>query len=697
MGAVNFSIDPKLVGFLTNQIPLSIFIETGAFRGDTIALVKPYFPQIFSIEYSEKYYQTAASRFQNDSSVTVLKGDSRLVLADLVKLLKNAPILFWLDAHWCEDEDTIGKSSQCPLLDELRAIHPLNEKSVILIDDARLFLCPPGKPHDYSQWPDLNDILAALNKLSAKHNLMIVNDVIVYYPQQLNNELSCFAHKQGADWLGAMEKSRKHDTLLKEVTAKEKVIFDLHSIAEQRLQIICHQEKYLAAKDELLRSKTSELAAKDELLQSKHNELTAKDELLRSKTSKLVAKDEALKIRQSELVTKDEVIRVQKGELVAKEEVIQTQHKDLIAKEEVIQTQHKELTAKEEVIQMLAPFRYTSLHYWLIYPLWQPLQNVILHPLQRHNPRPQLQRLKNAILSKSKKIADQYLARVGQLYYHPPIPLQLPEQYYHSVQLATTPTISIVTPSFNQATFLESTLQSVLNQAYPTLEYIIQDGNSTDDTHLILEQYHSQLTHAESRQDNGQAHAINLGFARSTGQIMAWLNSDDLLLPGTLNYVANFFAQHPEVDVVYGHRIIIDENGQEVGRWVLPPHNKQILLWADYVPQETLFWRRRIWEKVGGNVDESYQFALDWELLLRFQTAGAKVARLPRFLGAFRVHAAQKTSRQITHLGAVEMTRLREQYHNRSISPKEIGQNIEPYLTWSTVYHALYRLGVLRY
>lgn len=675
MGAVTFSIDPKLVEFLTDQIPSSVFIETGTFRGDTIALVKPYFPQIFSIECSEKYYQATASRFQNDFSVTILNGDSRIVLVDLVKQMNNAPILFWLDAHWCEDENAVGKSSQCPLLDELCAIHQLNEKSVILIDDARLFLCPPGKPHDYYQWPNFNEILVALNKLSTKHNIMIVNDVILYYPQQIKDELSCFAHKQGADWLETMVKSRNYNTLLKEVTAKEKVISDLQLTAEQRLQIISHQEKFLAAKGELLQSKNNELAAKDELLYSKSSELATKDELLRSKNNELAAKNELLKFQQSELAARDEMVQLQKGQLIAKEEIIQTQQKELIA--------------KEEVIQMLAPFRYTSLHYWLV--------NRFLHPLQRYAARRQPRQLKKIILDRVKKIAAQYLPRVGQLYHHPPIPLQLPKQYYQSEQLAAAPTISIVTPSLNQAAFLESTLQSVLNQAYPNLEYIVQDGNSTDDTHLILEQYHSQLTHAESRRDNGQAHAINLGFARSTGQLMAWLNSDDLLLPGTLNYVANFFAQHPHVDVAYGHRVIIDENGQEIGRWVLPPHNEQILLWADYVPQETLFWRRRIWEKVGGNVDESYQFALDWELLLRFQTARAKVARLPRFLGAFRIHAAQKTSRQIDHLGADEMTRLREQYHNRSVSANEIGRNIASYLTWSRVYHALYRLRVLRY
>ena len=141
-----------------------------------------------------------------------------------------------------------------------------------------------------------------------------------------------------------------------------------------------------------------------------------------------------------------------------------------------------------------------------------------------------------------------------------------------------------------------------------------------------MEKYRDRLVHAESRKDNGQGHAINLGFAHARGgEIMAYLNSDDLLMPGSLNYVAAYFAANPDVDVVYGHRVIIDPNGQEIGRWILPSHSDQMLIWADYVPQETMFWRRRIWDKAGGKIDEAFQFALDWDLLLRFREAGAKI------------------------------------------------------------------------
>lgn len=88
---------------------------------------------------------------------------------------------------------------------------------------------------------------------------------------------------------------------------------------------------------------------------------------------------------------------------------------------------------------------------------------------------------------------------------------------------------------------------------------------------------------------------------------MAWPNSDDLLLPGALSTVADYFARHPDVDVVYGDRLLIDRNGMEIGRWIMPGHDNTVLSWVDYIPQETLFWRRRIWDKTGAQVDESFR------------------------------------------------------------------------------------------
>ncbi|NWJ46547.1 MAG: glycosyltransferase [Chloroflexi bacterium] len=293
--------------------------------------------------------------------------------------------------------------------------------------------------------------------------------------------------------------------------------------------------------------------------------------------------------------------------------------------------------------------------------------------------------------------------QLGVLYQYPHKTLKIPTRYYKTKKLKAPPLITIVTPSYNHAEFIERTIKSVLDQQYPKLEYIIQDGGSSDNTVRILKRYSGQLTRWESAKDKGQAHAINLGFQNTNGEIMAYLNSDDLLLPGTLAYVAQFFIEHPQVDVVYGQRVIINEYDREVGRWILPPHRhglpimEDILSWADYIPQETLFWRRSLWEKVGGKIDENFQFAMDWELLLRFRAANATFARLPRFLGAFRVHTEQKSQARINDIGAKESSRLREQYIGRNVSEAEIYYKILPYLKKHIIYHKLYRLGILRY
>jgi glycosyltransferase involved in cell wall biosynthesis len=242
------------------------------------------------------------------------------------------------------------------------------------------------------------------------------------------------------------------------------------------------------------------------------------------------------------------------------------------------------------------------------------------------------------------------------------------------------PRISIVTPSFRQAAFIERTIQSVLAQEYPDLEYFVQDGASDDGTRVILEKYSDRLTGWDSRPDSGQTQAINRGFARTGGEIMAWLNSDDVLLPGALAYVADYFNRHPEVDVVYGHRILIDESDRQIGRWIMPGHDDGVLAWADYVPQETLFWRRSLWEKAGGRVDESFRFAMDWDLLVRFREAGARFARLPRFIGGFRIHPQQKTSAVINEVGFQEMNRIRERVLGRVPTGGEVRKAVFPYL-----------------
>jgi glycosyltransferase involved in cell wall biosynthesis len=282
--------------------------------------------------------------------------------------------------------------------------------------------------------------------------------------------------------------------------------------------------------------------------------------------------------------------------------------------------------------------------------------------------------------------------RIGSLRHYKPRPLVLPTSYLNVAPPDAPPTISIVTPSFQQARFLERTLHSVVSQEYPALEYIVQDGGSTDGTLDVLHRYATKLTDWVSEPDGGQADAINRGFARSTGEIMAYLNSDDLLLPGSLAHVGRFFDEHPDVDVVYGNRLLIDEADGEIGKWILPDHDDTILTLADYIPQETLFWRRRIWDKSGGFLDRSFGYALDWDLLLRFRDADAVMVHLPRFIGAFRVHEAQKTTTEDA-LGLEECARLRARVHGRPVRQEEVLIRQQPYMRRHVIAHTRHRLA----
>jgi glycosyltransferase involved in cell wall biosynthesis len=204
------------------------------------------------------------------------------------------------------------------------------------------------------------------------------------------------------------------------------------------------------------------------------------------------------------------------------------------------------------------------------------------------------------------------------------------------------PSISIVTPSYNQAAYLEQTIKSVLDQKYPNLSYAVIDGGSSDGSTHIIERYRELLTYAVSERDRGQSDAIAKGMRHVSGEIQAYLNSDDLLVPGVLHFIGNYFAGHSDVDVVYGHRIIINQNSEEIGRWILPKHYPESIIHFDFVPQETMFWRKSIADRIGG-INPDLQFAMDWDFLLRLQNAGAKIRRLPYFLGCFRAHDVQKS------------------------------------------------------
>lgn len=265
-------------------------------------------------------------------------------------------------------------------------------------------------------------------------------------------------------------------------------------------------------------------------------------------------------------------------------------------------------------------------------------------------------------------IGKKHITRPGTMGLYAPRPMVLETFPKPHIPAQKLPTIAVVTPSYMQGGFIEQTILSVIDQGYPNLRYAVQDAGSTDETVDILKKHSSRITSWVSEPDTGQTRAIACGFEKVTGDIMAWLNSDDLFMPGALQFVGEYFQKHPDVDVIYGHRVTIDENGQEIGRWVLPPHDPEVLLSHDYVPQETLFWRESLWKKVGG-ISSNFRFAMDWDLLLRFQESGAKIVRVPYYLGCFRVHSLQKSNAQVESIGNKEVNFLRSSTQGAHTDP----------------------------
>jgi glycosyltransferase involved in cell wall biosynthesis len=257
------------------------------------------------------------------------------------------------------------------------------------------------------------------------------------------------------------------------------------------------------------------------------------------------------------------------------------------------------------------------------------------------------------------------------------------------------PVIAVVTPSFNQAEFIERTLKSVLDEAYPKLEYVVMDGGSTDGSQDIIARYADRLHHWQSGRDGGHSAAIADGFTKTRGEIMAWLNSDDVWAPGTLAFVGDYFARHPEVQAIYGHRVLIDAADRDVGRWTLPRHDVEFTKWADYIPQETLFWRRGCYEKAGG-MDLSFRFSMDWDLILRLQKASPNMVRVPWVLGGFRVHAAQKSQTQIHTVAVEENTLLRKRELDTSFTEARLEERVILYQARAVLCNWLLRWGIRR-
>ena len=229
----------------------------------------------------------------------------------------------------------------------------------------------------------------------------------------------------------------------------------------------------------------------------------------------------------------------------------------------------------------------------------------------------------------------------------------------------STPRISVVTPSYNQAEYLEQTIESILGQDYPNLEYIIIDGGSDDGTASIIDKYRDRLAYVVSEPDGGQSNAINKGFARATGDILAWLNSDDVYLPGALKSVADAFDKHPEASVIYGDVDIIDARGRVLKRRRDIPFDFDMTLFGvSAIMQPEVFLRRYVYEAVGG-VDESFHMQMDKEWWLRISKAGFRFVHIPVRVAALRWHSVSKSISQ-GRKNVSERHRLREMYWNKS-------------------------------
>jgi glycosyltransferase involved in cell wall biosynthesis len=204
------------------------------------------------------------------------------------------------------------------------------------------------------------------------------------------------------------------------------------------------------------------------------------------------------------------------------------------------------------------------------------------------------------------------------------------------------PLVTIVTPSYNQAEFLEQTIQSVLRQDYPNIEYIVIDGGSTDGSNLIIKKFASQLALWVSEPDQGQSDAINKGFENSKGEILNWVNSDDLLEPSAVSIAVYFMLKYPQVGMVFGDRVYIDSKNNTIRTEVFPAFRSGDLIWGAYIPQETAFLRKEIFFKVG-KLDIKLGTAMDTDLWFRINRV-ARIKHLPVILGRYREHAATKTS-----------------------------------------------------
>jgi glycosyltransferase involved in cell wall biosynthesis len=217
-----------------------------------------------------------------------------------------------------------------------------------------------------------------------------------------------------------------------------------------------------------------------------------------------------------------------------------------------------------------------------------------------------------------------------------------------------------------------------LRQDYPNIEYIFVDALSTDSTPEVLTRYSNQIDCIIQEKDEGQADAINKGFQHANGELMTYINSDDCYAsPTVISEVVDLFAANPSIDLIYGKRYEVDENGFFVFSYPHRKFEKERLYKADYIPQECVFWRKSIYDKSGSFVDKTFNFAMDYELWLRFLAHGAEFLSVDRVFGLFRTYPAQKSIANWSEHGLPEIAKLQKRYLGSSI---EYNDMIDCYL-----------------
>lgn len=240
-----------------------------------------------------------------------------------------------------------------------------------------------------------------------------------------------------------------------------------------------------------------------------------------------------------------------------------------------------------------------------------------------------------------------------------------------------TPLVSILTPSLDQGAWLPYNLRSVACQTYPAVEHIVMDGGSTDETAAVVAEYGDRLTWI-SEKDRGQSHAINKGFRMARGEIVAWINSDDILLPGAVAKAVAEFEKTPELGVVYGEGYLMDEAGEFTCRF---PATVPFDLWklvhvSDYILQQSVFFRRAVFDEIGF-IDEDLHYGMDWDILIRIGKR-FELRYIPEFMGALREYGTAKTFAG-GHRRFVELVRIVRSHTDWRLPPAFLCYGVDTY------------------